>query len=55
MPGPDPSVLPRYPDAPRVDEDETVHGTTVAEAYRWLEDPGDPGHVGLPAPDGQVW
>jgi prolyl oligopeptidase len=28
-----------YPDAPREDLVETIHGRQVADAYRWLEDP----------------
>ncbi|MGY1620615.1 prolyl oligopeptidase family protein [Geodermatophilus sp. SYSU D00965] len=31
----------RYPDAPRLDLVEHLHGTTVADPYRWLEDPAD--------------
>lgn len=32
---------PRYPDAPRLDLTETLHGRAVADPYRWLEDPED--------------
>jgi prolyl oligopeptidase len=32
----------RYPDAPRLDLVETLHGHTVADPYRWLEDEDDP-------------
>jgi prolyl oligopeptidase len=32
----------RYPDAPRLDLVEDLHGHRVADPYRWLEDPGDP-------------
>src|SRR5687767_3658431 len=32
----------RYPDAPRLDVVETLHGHTVADPYRWLEDDDDP-------------
>ncbi len=28
-----------YPDAPRLDLTETIHGREVADPYRWLEDP----------------
>jgi len=28
-----------YPAAPRSDVTETTHGITVADPYRWLEDP----------------
>ncbi len=31
-----------YPDAPRLDLVETLHGHRVADPYRWLEDPDDP-------------
>jgi prolyl oligopeptidase len=32
----------RYPDAPRLDLVEDLHGHRVADPYRWLEDPADP-------------
>jgi prolyl oligopeptidase len=32
----------RYPDAPRLDLVEELHGHRIADPYRWLEDPGDP-------------
>jgi prolyl oligopeptidase len=32
----------RYPDAPRLDLVEDLHGNAVADPYRWLEDAGDP-------------
>ncbi len=32
----------RYPDAPRLDLVEDLHGHAVADPYRWLEDAGDP-------------
>jgi prolyl oligopeptidase len=31
-----------YPDAPRLDLVEDLHGHRVADPYRWLEDPADP-------------
>jgi prolyl oligopeptidase len=31
----------RYPDAPRLDLVEDLHGHAVADPYRWLEDPSD--------------
>ncbi|OMQ13810.1 hypothetical protein A7K94_0220990, partial [Modestobacter sp. VKM Ac-2676] len=31
----------RYPDAPRLDLVEDLHGHRVADPYRWLEDPAD--------------
>lgn len=31
-----------YPDAPRLDLVEDLHGHAVADPYRWLEDPDDP-------------
>ncbi len=31
-----------YPDAPRLDLVEDLHGHPVADPYRWLEDPHDP-------------
>ncbi len=33
----------RYPEAPRLDLVEDLHGTPVADPYRWLEDVEDPG------------
>jgi prolyl oligopeptidase len=33
---------PNYPDAPREDLVENLHGTAVADPYRWLEDREDP-------------
>jgi len=33
-------TLPPYPDAPRQDLTETIHGHEVSDPYRWLEDPG---------------
>ncbi|MFQ1000744.1 prolyl oligopeptidase family serine peptidase [Modestobacter sp. SSW1-42] len=32
----------RYPDAPRLDLVENLHGHSVADPYRWLEDAADP-------------
>ncbi|MGY1631280.1 prolyl oligopeptidase family protein [Geodermatophilus sp. SYSU D01186] len=32
----------RYPEAPRLDLVEHLHGHAVADPYRWLEDPADP-------------
>lgn len=32
---------PRYPDAPRLDLVDELHGQAVADPYRWLEDPAD--------------
>src|SRR3954451_20151059 len=32
----------RYPDAERLDLVEDLHGHSVADPYRWLEDPADP-------------
>src|SRR4051812_18366174 len=32
----------RYPEAPRLDIVEQLHGHRVADPYRWLEDPADP-------------
>src|SRR3954466_15497071 len=32
----------RYPDAPRLDLVEDLHGHRIADPYRWLEDPDDP-------------
>ncbi|MGY1740135.1 MULTISPECIES: prolyl oligopeptidase family serine peptidase [unclassified Blastococcus] len=32
----------RYPEAPRLDLVEDLHGTPVADPYRWLEDVADP-------------
>ena len=32
-------TTPSYPDAPRLDLTETLHGRPVADPYRWLEDP----------------
>ena len=32
----------RYPEAPRLDLVEDLHGHRVADPYRWLEDPTDP-------------
>src|SRR5688500_13049139 len=32
----------RYPEAPRLDLVEELHGHRVADPYRWLEDPADP-------------
>ena len=40
---PTPSVdAVRYPEAPRLDLVEDLHGTPVADPYRWLEDVEDP-------------
>src|SRR6266436_4065396 len=33
-------TLPSYPDAPRQELVETIHGHQVADPYRWLEDAG---------------
>ncbi|MBO0731312.1 MAG: hypothetical protein J2P57_18790, partial [Acidimicrobiaceae bacterium] len=35
----------RYPDAKRTDVSDVIHGRTVADPYRWLEDPDDPATV----------
>jgi len=35
-------TLPPYPDAPREDVVEIIHGHEVADPYRWLEDAGSP-------------
>jgi prolyl oligopeptidase len=35
-------MTPSYPDAPRQDIVETIHGHAVADPYRWLEDADDP-------------
>src|SRR4051794_41244386 len=32
----------RYPEAPRLDLVEDLHGHRVADPYRWLEDDADP-------------
>src|SRR3954447_24512795 len=32
----------RYPEAPRLDLVEDLHGHPVADPYRWLEDDADP-------------
>jgi prolyl oligopeptidase len=32
----------RYPEAPRLDIVDDLHGHRVADPYRWLEDPADP-------------
>ncbi len=32
----------RYPEAPRLDLVEDLHGHSVADPYRWLEDGDDP-------------
>src|SRR5215210_3750623 len=32
----------RYPDAPRLDLVEDLHGRSVSDPYRWLEDAADP-------------
>ena len=32
----------RYPEAPRLDLVDDLHGHRVADPYRWLEDPADP-------------
>ena len=32
----------RYPDAPRLDLVDDLHGHRVADPYRWLEDTADP-------------
>jgi prolyl oligopeptidase len=37
-----PDLARRYPGAERLDLAETRHGITVADPYRWLEDPADP-------------
>ncbi|MHB8796112.1 MAG: prolyl oligopeptidase family protein, partial [Candidatus Nanopelagicales bacterium] len=37
-----PDAQPAYPDAPRLDLVEDIHGTPVADPYRWLESPDDP-------------
>ncbi len=33
-------TMPSYPEAPRLDLTETIHGRQVSDPYRWLEDPG---------------
>ncbi len=35
-------TLPPYPDAPRADLVEIIHGHEIADPYRWLEDSGSP-------------
>ena len=37
----------RYPDAPRLDLVEDLHGHAVADPYRWLEDAADPRTAGV--------
>ncbi|MHB1067398.1 MAG: hypothetical protein ACYC2Z_08235, partial [Candidatus Nanopelagicales bacterium] len=37
-----PDAQPAYPDAPRLDLVEDIHGTPVADPYRWLESSDDP-------------
>ncbi|MBM3670073.1 MAG: S9 family peptidase [Actinobacteria bacterium] len=37
-----PNTRPTYPDAPRDDVAETLHGVQVADPYRWLENGEDP-------------
>ena len=37
-----PAAAPQYPDAPRLDLVDDLHGTPVADPYRWLESPDDP-------------
>jgi prolyl oligopeptidase len=32
----------QYPEAPRLDLVEELHGRSIADPYRWLEDPDDP-------------
>jgi prolyl oligopeptidase len=39
MTGPDTTESSPYPDAPRLDVTESIHGYEVADPYRWLEDP----------------
>ncbi len=34
--------MPTYPDAPRLDLVDDLHGRAVADPYRWLESPEDP-------------
>ncbi|HEX6755722.1 MAG TPA: prolyl oligopeptidase family serine peptidase [Mycobacteriales bacterium] len=38
----DPDTRPHYPAAERLDLVEDLHGRSVADPYRWLEDPADP-------------
>jgi prolyl oligopeptidase len=37
-----PAVRPGYPPAERLDLVDDLHGRSVADPYRWLEDPADP-------------
>ena len=32
----------RYPEAPRLELVEELHGHRIADPYRWLEEPDDP-------------
>ena len=44
----------RYPEAPRLDLVEELHGHRVADPYRWLEDPDDPRTRGWTAGAGRA-
>ena len=49
----DPENRPAYPAAERLDLVEQRHGLTLADPYRWLEDPADPRTVAWSAAAGR--